>query len=111
MSRTSYPESRADRRLARQLAQRFGSEAKPFCAEKSRSAAGGGRPAAGATARAALRIRGEALLRVELLVGCRVDELDAAIDAIECSIDVGHDAPPRARESRAAVSWCVPERA
>src|SRR5438132_3865284 len=37
--------------------------------------------AAGSAARAPLRIRGESLLRLELLVGGRVDELDPAIDA------------------------------
>src|SRR4051794_25989601 len=52
--------------------------------------------AARATARAALRIRSEPLLRIELLVRRGVDELDSAVDAVEGSIDVDHDCLPGA---------------
>ena len=50
-----------------------------------------GGPSAGATAGAPLRVAGEPLLRVVLLVGGRMDEFDAAIDAVQGSIDVGHE--------------------
>jgi hypothetical protein len=49
------------------------------------------RPATGA----ALRVGHEPLLRVVLLILGRVDELSAAIDACQGSIDVAHDVPPR----------------
>ena len=48
------------------------------------------RTARGSTAGAALGIRDEALLRVELLVSRRVDELHAAVDARQGSIRIGH---------------------
>src|SRR4051812_32717507 len=50
--------------------------------------------AARATTRAALRIRSELFLRIELLVRRGVDELDSAVDAVEGSIDVDHGLPP-----------------
>ena len=55
-----------------------------------------GRAPAGAAARAALRVGCEPLLDVVLLIGCRVDELDAAVDAVQGPISVGHVAPPGA---------------
>src|SRR3970040_2081540 len=45
----------------------------------------------------ALRLRGEALLCVVLLIVGGMDEFDAAVDASERSIDVGHRAASRAR--------------
>jgi len=56
-----------------------------------------GGAATGAAAHAALRLRGEALLGVVLLIVGGMDEFDAAVDASECSVDVGHEAASRAR--------------
>lgn len=50
------------------------------------------RPPAGSTAGAALRIRGESLLDVVLLIGGRVDELHPAVDTGQRSVSVGHEA-------------------
>src|SRR3990172_8656908 len=60
-------------------------------------AAVAGGPSAGPAAHAALRLRGEALLCVVLLIVGGMDEFDAAVDASERSIDVGHRAASRAR--------------
>src|SRR5256885_9437871 len=49
---------------------------------------------AGPAARAALRIRREPLLCVELLVGRGEDELNAAIDAAAVTIGVDYERPP-----------------
>jgi hypothetical protein len=67
--------------------------------------------AAGSTARAALRVRCETLLSVELLVCGGMNEFHPTIDAIDRSVDVGHGAcssPARCRE--VAGLWCVPHR-
>lgn len=61
---------------------------------------------AGATARAALGIRGECLLRVVLLIGRGVDELDSTVDAGDRPISVGHGAPPGR-----VVAWYAVRRA
>jgi len=49
------------------------------------------RPPAGTAAGAALRVRGEALLDVVLLISGRVDELHPTVDAGQRSVDVGHE--------------------
>ena len=50
-----------------------------------------------AAARAALGIRGECLLRVVLLIGRRVDEIDSTVDAGDRPISVGHGCSSGAR--------------
>ena len=57
------------------------------------AAVAGGAPT-GPAARAALRIRRESLLRVVLLIGRGVDEVDSTVDAGDRPISVGHGAPP-----------------
>src|SRR5215467_7350732 len=49
-----------------------------------------GGSATGAAAGAALRLAGEPLLHVVLLIGGRVDEVHPAVDAVQGPIDVGH---------------------
>src|SRR5690349_3258683 len=49
---------------------------------------------AGSAAGAALGIRRETLLRVVLLIGRGVDEVDSTVDAGDRPISVGHGAPP-----------------
>src|SRR4029079_7125067 len=53
-----------------------------------------GGPPAGSATGAALGIRGESLLRVVLLIGRGVDEVDSTVDAVDRPISVGHGAPP-----------------
>ena len=60
-------------------------------------------PAAGATAGAALGIRGEPLGGVVLLIGRGMDELHATVDAVQGSVYVGHDGSSRAPCRRVAV--------
>src|SRR6185312_7987683 len=61
----------------------------------------GGAPT-GPAAGAALRIRRESLLRVVLLIGRGVDEVDSTVDAGDRPISVGHGAPPGR-----VVAWCT----
>ena len=61
------------------------------------------RAPAGSAARAAFGVRDEPLLRVVLLILGRVDELGAAVDTGQGSIDVGHVSPPGAAGSAPAV--------
>src|SRR6185312_10789681 len=65
----------------------------------------GGAPT-GPAAGAALRIRRESLLRVVLLIGRGVDEVDSTVDAGDRPISVGHGAPPGR-----VVAWCTCGRA
>jgi len=54
-------------------------------------------PTTGPATGAALRITHETLLRVVLLIGGGMDELDAAVDAGKGSINVDHSVPPETR--------------
>jgi hypothetical protein len=59
--------------------------------------------AGGSAARAALGVRNEPLLRVELLILGRVDELGSAVNTGQGSIDVRHVLPPGAERSEPTV--------
>ena len=61
-------------------------------------------------ARAALRVRGEPLLGVILLIGGGMDEVDPTVDAVEGPISVGHDAPPGRDGRRGTTRGGRPDR-